>query len=164
MGLPKYRLQTLFDMRERAKKDAEDQYAAEQKKLQDEQKKLQECHEEKQRRIQARLARRNELTQKMREGQMTVQTIQDEYRYLDKMAQDIKVMDDVIYRQQQAVINQEIEVDNAKQVVIEKSRDFKALEKHKEKWEKEVKRERQKKEEDKAEDIAQTIFMFNRNR
>jgi flagellar biosynthesis chaperone FliJ len=159
-----YRLQVLLEIRERAEKEATDRLTAEQKKLAAEQKKLQQLHAQKQEMIQARLARRDELTQKMRSGQMAVQKIQEEYRFLDRMAQEITAMDDVIYRQEQAVRAQETEVQHAKEVLLEKSKELKALQKHKENWLKEVKREKARKEEEAAEDVAQTIFMFNKNR
>src|SRR3712207_1985388 len=106
--MPEYRLQALLEMRQRAEKEAQDQLAAEKKKLIAEQQKLQELKDQKQQMIQARLARRDELTQKMRAGQMSVQKIQEEYRFLDRMAQEITAMDDVIYRQEQAVKAQEL--------------------------------------------------------
>src|SRR5438132_1036570 len=118
--MPEYRLQALYDIRQRAEKEAQDRLTEEQKKLAAEQKKLQ-----------ARLARRDELTQKMRSGQMSVQKIQEEYRFLDRMQQEITAMDDVIYRQEQALRAQEVEVQSAKEVLLEKTKELKALEKHK---------------------------------
>ncbi len=164
MRLPKYRLQTLLDMRERAEREAQDQMVLEQKKLSREEKKLEELKEEKRQKIQARLARRDELTQEMRQGKMTVQTIQEEYRFLDRMAEEIRAMDDLIVAQKQAVVRQQLEVDAAREVLLEKSKELKALEKHREKWEIQAKKEIQRKQELTAEDVAQTIFMFNKNR
>ena len=162
--MPEYRLQALLEMRQRAEKEAQDQLAAEKKKLIAEQQKLQELKDQKQQMIQARLARRDELTQKMRAGQMSVQKIQEEYRFLDRMAQEITAMDDVIYRQEQAVKAQELEVQHALEVLVEKSKELKALEKHKEKWLKEWKAEQARKEADRMDEVGQTIFMFNKNR
>jgi flagellar export protein FliJ len=162
--MPEYRLQVLLEMRQRAEKEAQDKLAEEKKKLAAEQNKLKKLKEQKQQMIQARLARRDELTQKMRAGQMAVKKIQDEYRFLERMAQEITVMDDVIYRQEQAVKAQEIEVQAALEILVKKSQELKALEKHKEKWAKEVKAERARKEEDKMDEIGQQIFMFNKNR
>jgi flagellar export protein FliJ len=162
--MAEYRLQVLLEMRQRAEKEAQDKLAEERKKLAAEKKKLQDLKDQKQQMIQARLARRDELTQKMRSGQMSVKKVQEEYRYLDRMAQEITAMDDVIYRQEQAVKAQEVEAQHALDVLVEKSKELKAIEKHKEKWVAEVKAERAKVEEERMEEIGQNIFMFNKNR
>jgi flagellar biosynthesis chaperone FliJ len=159
-----YRLQVLLEMRQRAEKEAQDKLTVERKKLAAEKQKLQALKDQKQQMIQARLARRDELTQKMRAGQMSVKKVQEEYRYLDRMAQEITAMDDVIYRQEQAVKAQEVEAQHALEALVEKSKELKAIEKHKEKWAQEVKAERAKVEEDRMEEIGQNIFMFNKNR
>ena len=162
--MPDYRLQILLEMRQRAEKDAQDALAAEKKKLLVEKKKVEELKLKKQEMIQARLARRDELTQKMRAGQMAVKKVQEEYRYLERLAQEITAMDDVIYRQEQVVKAQELEVQRALEVLVEKSKELKALEKHKENWLAQIKAERAKVEEDRQEEIGQNIFMFNKNR
>ena len=64
-----------------------------------------------------------------------------------------------IEKQQDAVRAAERVVEDKKKAMIEATQQFKALEKHKEKWTAEVKREMQIKEEDNLEDIAQTIFI-----
>jgi flagellar biosynthesis chaperone FliJ len=162
--MPDYRLQVLLEMRQRAEKEAQDKLQEEKKRLSAEKKKLQDLKDQKQQMIEARLARRDELTQKMRSGQMAVKKVQEEYRYLDRMAQEITAMDDVIYRQGEVVRGQEVEVQRALEVLVEKSKELKAIEKHKEKWQKEVKAERQRIEEDRMEEVGQNIFMFNKNR
>ena len=162
--MPDYRLQVLLEMRQRAEKEAQDKLQEEKKRLSAEKKKLQDLKDQKQQMIEARLARRDELTQKMRSGQMAVKKVQEEYRYLDRMAQEITAMDDVIYRQGEVVRGQEAEVQRALEMLVEKSKELKAIEKHKEKWQKEVKAERQRIEEDRMEEVGQNIFMFNKNR
>ena len=61
---------------------------------------------------------------------------------------------------QKGVVSQrEEEVSEARQSLLEATQDLKALEKHREKWEKKVQREINLKEEDALDELAQTIFL-----
>ncbi|MEW5848545.1 MAG: flagellar assembly protein FliH [Myxococcota bacterium] len=157
--LPDYRLQTLFDMREKARKEAEDAYAEAMKAKLAEEKKLEEMKQELERMIQAREAKRLEYAERAAKGEYNVSQIQANHRHIDRMKEKEGAFKMEIEKQKDAIKRAEEVVEEKKQAMIEATQEFKALEKHKEKWAQEVKREMAIKEEDNLEDIAQTIFL-----
>lgn len=161
--LPTYRLQTLFELRERAKKDAEDAYAIEQKKVQAEQKKLDDLNADLAERIRQREQKIIEYAQESAQGKSTIEKMQGQGRHIDSLKEkeallkiDIEKQEDVLKRAQK-VAQEKLEI------MLKATQEFKALEKHKEKWTKEVKKELEKKEEESAEDISQSQY-FSRSK
>lgn len=157
--LPDYRLQTLFEMREKAKKAAEDAYADAQKDVANEKKKLEEMHAELKRMMDLREAKRVEYATRASKGEYNVNQIQANLRHLDRMKEKEGAYKMEIDKQKDAVKAAERVAEDKKQAMISATQEFKALEKHKEKWAQEVKREIQLKEEDAQDDLAQTIFL-----
>jgi len=155
---PAYRLQALFDIREKAKEAAEDFYAEKQKELAAEVKKHEAMKQKLRDMVQAREDKKREYTEKLRKGELNVTQIQGNDRHLDRMKQEEAAYQVEIARQGEQVKAKEAEVEDAKQAMLKANQDFKALEKHKEKWEKGVKREAMLKEEDAVEDIAQAQY------
>ena len=157
--LPDYRLQTLFEMREKSKKAAEDAYAEAQKELIKEKKALDDMHAELKRMMDLREAKRIEYATNAAAGAYNVNQIQSNLRHLDRMKEKEGAYKMEIEKQKDAVKAAERVAEEKKQAVILATQEFKALEKHKEKWTQEVKREIQLKEEDVQDDLAQTIFL-----
>jgi flagellar biosynthesis chaperone FliJ len=155
---PAYRLQALFDIREKAKGEAEDFYAGKQKELVVEVKKHEAMKEKLREMIQAREDKKRDYTEKLRKGELNITQIQGNDRHLDRMKQEEAAYQVDIARQAEQVKHKEAEVADAKELMLKANQDFKALEKHKEKWEKAVKREAMLKEEDAVEDIAQAQY------
>jgi len=157
--LPDYRLQVLFEMREKKKKESEDEYAEAQKAKIAEEKKLEEMKLELERMKQAREDKRLEYADRSAKGEFNVTQMQGNMRHLDRMKEKEGAYKMDMERQKDAIRAAERVVDEKKELMILATQDFKALEKHKETWTKEVKREIQLKEEDVMEDVAQTIFL-----
>lgn len=157
--MPDYRLQVLYDMRDKAKKEAEDAYGEAMKAKIGEEKKLEEMKQELVRMAEFRENKRIEYANKAARGECTVQQIQANSRHLDRLKEREGAYKMEIEKQKDAVKAAERVVEEKKEVMIQATQQLKALEKHKEKWTAEVKREMAIKEEDNLEDIAQTIFL-----
>lgn len=156
--LPAYRLQALFDIREKEKDQAEEAYAekkrgvAEQEKIRDEMKQnLRDM-------VALREAKKQEYNEKMREGALNVTQIQANDRHIERLKHEEQAYQVEISRQEDRVREAEAEAEEAMQAMLKANQEFKALEKHKEKWLKQVKREMALKEEDALEDIAQAQY------
>lgn len=155
---PAYRLQVLFEMREKAKVEAEELYAEKKKLVVVEQKKLDDMKQTLKDMIQKRADRKADYAERTRRGEYTVNQIQANDRHIDKMKQQEAAYQVEIDRQQERVVEAERVAEEAMALVVKATQDFKALEKHKEKWAKQVKRELMMKEEDAVEDIAQAQY------
>ncbi len=155
---PAYRLQVLFEMREKAKVAAEEVYAEKKKLVAIELKKLDEMKNHLKEMIQKRQDRKSDYSERTRRGEYTINQIQANDRHIEKMKQQEAAYQVEIDRQQERVVEAERVVDEAMQLLIRATQEFKALEKHKEKWQKVVKRELMMKEEEAVEDIAQAQY------
>lgn len=156
--LPPYRMQVLFEIREKAKEAAEEHYAEKKKAVAREQKKLDDMKQQLRDMAAFRENKKAEYAMKMRAGELTIQQIQANDRHIDKLKQEEQAFLVEIQRQAERVNEAQKEADEAMEAMLKATQDFKALEKHKEKWLKQVKRELMLKEEDAAEDIAQAQY------
>jgi len=156
--MPPYRLQALFDMREKAKKDAEEAYARVQTELAAEEQKLEDLKVELKDMVKLREEKKEEYSRKMAQGELTVVQIQTNDRHIEKMKAAEKAFGMKLVRQKEAIDDKFLEVEEAKEKMLEATQEFKALEKHKEKWLEEVKKEMAKKEEEAVEDISQAQY------
>lgn len=155
---PAYRLQVLFEMREKAKDAAEEVYAAKKKLVVVEQKKLEDMKLHLKEMIQKRVDRKADYSERTRRGEYTINQIQANDRHIEKMKQQEAAYQVEIDRQQERVVEAERVAAEAMQLLVKATQEFKALEKHKEKWQKQVRRELMQKEEEQVEDIAQAQY------
>lgn len=155
---PAYRLQVLYEMREKKKKEAEEEYAEKKRKVVEEQKKLDQMRQTLKDMVQRRQDRKADYAERTRQGEYTVAQIQANDRHIERMKQQEQAYQVEIDRQQERVQEAERIAAEAMEVVVKATQDFKALEKHKEKWSKQVRREQMLKEELAAEDIAQAQY------
>ena len=155
---PAYRLQVLFEMREKSKLEAEEVYAEKKKLVIVEQKKLEEMRQTLKDMVQRRQDRKADYAERTRRGEYTIAQIQGNDRHIEKMKQQEAAYQVEIDRQQERLIEAERVAEEAMALVVKATQDFKALEKHKEKWQKAVKRELAMKEEEQVEDIAQAQY------
>jgi len=155
---PAYRLQVLFEMREKSKLEAEELYAEKKKLVVIEQKKLEEMKQTLKDMVQRRQDRKADYAERTRRGEYTIAQIQGNDRHIEKMKQQEAAYQVEIDRQQERLIEAERVAEEAMALVVKATQDFKALEKHKEKWQKAVKRELAMKEEEQVEDIAQAQY------
>jgi flagellar export protein FliJ len=156
--MPKYRLQTLLELRERAKKDAEEVFAQALQQLAEEEARLREEEENLERMIEDRHRRREEYARKLASGEMKVTDQSNAYRYIERLKEKEVEQQTVIDAQKEQVREAEKEVKRAQDALVLANQELKALEKHKEKWEEEVKRERMLREENAMDELGQSIF------
>lgn len=156
--LPDYRLQVLFDIREKAKDEAQEFYAEKKKAVAAQERILEEMKQTLRDMVQHREDKKQEYADKMRTGQLNVTQIQANDRHIDRLKHEEQAYQVEISRQMERVREAEAEADEAMQAMLKADQDYKALEKHKEKWVKQVKREMALKEEDQLEDIAQAQY------
>ncbi|MFH1810897.1 MAG: flagellar assembly protein FliH [Pseudomonadota bacterium] len=159
MKLPDYRLQTLFNLREKAKKAAEDAYAEAQKEMAAEQARLDEMKAELAAKVEFREGKRHEYAEKASRGEMNVHTMTSSQRHIERLKEEEAAYEVEIDKQRERLHEAEKVVEKKREEMVVANRDFKALEKHKEKWAKKTRREIMLKEEDAAEDIAQAQFL-----
>ncbi len=156
--LPPYRMQTLFDLREKAKEAAEEFYAEKKKVVVTEQQKLDDMKQTLRDMAAARQAKKEEYAEQMRAGDLNINGIQANDRHIEKLKQEEQAYQVEIQRQHERVNEAQAEADDAMEAMLKATQDYKALEKHKEKWLKQVKREVMLKEEDAADEIAQAQY------
>jgi hypothetical protein len=155
---PAYRLQVLFEMREKAKVEAEEIYAEKKKLVIVEQKKLEEMKGVLAGMVQKRQDKRSEYAERTRRGEYTIAQIQANDRHIEKLKQQEAAYQVEIDRQLERIQEAERVAEEAMALVVKATQDFKALEKHKEKWAKQVKRELTMKEEETIDEIAQAQY------
>ncbi len=155
---PAYRLQVLFEMREKKKKEAEEVYAEKKKKVVEEQKKLDEMKNTLKEMVQHRHDKKREYAERTRAGEYTVSQITANDRHVERLKQKEQAYQVEIDRQAERLKEAERVAQEAMDALVKATQDHKALEKHKDKWLKAVKREAAMKEELAVEDIAQAQY------
>jgi flagellar export protein FliJ len=156
--MPQYRLQTLYEIKERKEKEAKDAFAAAQAALRQQEKLLEDMKAELERMIQDRHRRREEYSQKLASGEMKVTDQAAAYRFIDRLKEKEQDQRGKIDGQKEQVREAEKRLKRAQEALVKATTDLKALQKHKEKWLEDWKKERALKEEDMLDEIAQTIF------
>ena len=157
--MPQYRLETLLEMRSRAKEEAEQAFSAAIKAAEKEKAELKRLEEDLERRKVERkqkvMAYLNEVMAKGAGISGMNMMGRFEQRLKDEEAQvglDIE-------RQKEAVKVAERLVEQRRREMAEAAKELKAIEKHKETWSKQVKQERQQREELTQEEIGNALFL-----
>src|SRR5688572_22862113 len=120
---PAYRLQVLFEMREKAKVAAEEVYAEKKKLVVVEQKKLEEMKNHLKEMIQKRQERKADYAERTRRGEYTISQIQANDRHIEKMKQQEAAYQVEIDRQQERLQEAERIADEALQAVVKATQD-----------------------------------------
>ena len=162
--MPPYRLQTLLEMRERAKEEAEQAFSAAIKALEKEKAELKRLEEELERRKAERkqkvMAYLNEVMAKGAGINGMNMMSRFEQRLKDEEAQ--VALD--IERQKEAVKVAERLVEQRRREMAEAAMELKAIEKHRETWQKQIRAERQAREELNQEEIGNTLFLMRQRK
>ena len=158
-ALPPYRLATLVTLRERAKEAAEQALATELGALKKAQDQLEALRLELVRMEERRAELRRAYMDKAMAGEVGAQQAVQHNTYIEHFKDLEKRQAEAIVEQEDVVKEHEALVAAARTVLVNKTQELKALEKHREKWLEEVKKEIAAKEELVMDDIAQTIFL-----
>ncbi|HEX8538296.1 MAG TPA: flagellar assembly protein FliH [Cystobacter sp.] len=163
--MPPYRLQTLIEMRERAKEEAEQAFSNSVKALAKEKEELQRLEQELVTRKALRKQKVQEyLQQVMAKGVTGIGGFNQMNRYEERLKDEEAQLALEVERQKDAVITAEKLVEQRRREMAEAAKELKAIEKHKENWKKQLKEERDKREEMNQEEIGNTLFMMRQRK
>jgi flagellar export protein FliJ len=162
--MPPYRLQTLMEMRERAKKEAEDAFSAAVKALKKEQDELKRLQEDLEKRRASRKAKVEAYLQEVMAKGAGINGLTMMGRYEQRLKDEELQIELEIAKQQEVVRVAERLVEQKRRDMAEAAKELKAIEKHKEKWAKEIRTERQMREELNQEEIGNTLFLMRQRK
>lgn len=156
--MPKYRLQALLQIRERAEQEAKEEFARAAAHLRQEEARLQHEKDELERMIEDRKRRRAEYANKLATGEMKITEQSAAYRYIDRLKELEAEQRGKIDAHKEMVHEAEKAMKRAQDELVIATQELKALTKHKESWETKLKKERELKEENALDEIGQTIY------
>lgn len=157
--MPSYRLQTLLEIRERAKEDAEQAFAQAMAALAKEKEALQKLQEDLARRRVERKAKVAAYFQEVMAKGVQAGGLDGLNRFEERLKAEEAQVELEIARQEQAVKDAEKTVEEKRFQMAEAAKELKAIEKHKEKWSKQVRTERDAREELVQEEIGNALFL-----
>jgi len=159
MAAPKYRLQIILDKRKKTKEDAEKLLAEAQKALEAERTKEEQCvqgvKDAKQRKEDAKV----ELNKKILEGELSIEKIRMGKDHLKSLDFEIIKAEEKLEQQRERVKEAEAFLEQRRSELIEKTKDFQAIEKHKEKWAQNLKKEIEAAEQNEQEEVGNVLFV-----
>ncbi|MGQ0505228.1 MAG: flagellar assembly protein FliH [Myxococcaceae bacterium] len=157
--MPAYRLQTVLEIRERAEEAAKQAFSEAVQALAKEQQELKRLEDDLERRKQERKAKvaahiKEVLAKGSGAGGLSLMN-----RYEDRLKDEEAQVALDIERQKEAVKAAEKVVEQRRREMAEAATEVKAIEKHKEKWQKQIKYERDQREESAQEEIGSALFL-----
>jgi flagellar biosynthesis chaperone FliJ len=163
--MPPYRLQTLLEMRERAREKAEQAFSDAIKALEEQKAGLKRLEQE----LEQRKAERKQkvmahFQQVMARGTAGPNGFTMMNRYEERLKDEEAQLALEIERQKEAVTAAERLVEQRRREMAEAAKELKAIEKHKENWQKQLRAERQAKEELNQEEIGNTLFLMRQRK
>jgi hypothetical protein len=153
-----YPLQTLFDIRERAKKDSEEAYAKEKQKLNGAEKKLHNMQDQLKSMRDMRAQKRAEYFAAMTSQTVKIEVIKLGERHLEMLLEKEQAYILEIQEQEKIVQEAKERVSQALEAMMKATEEYKVLEKHKEKWSLKQKKQREQKEESESDDMTQARY------
>jgi flagellar export protein FliJ len=162
--MPPYRLQTLLEIRERAKEAAESAFSEAVKALEKEKAELKRLEQELEtRKVERKQKVRAYLDQVMAKG-AGINGLNMMSRYEERLKDEEAQLALEIERQKDSVKVAEKLVEQRRREMAEAAKELKAIEKHKENWQKQIRTERQAKEELSQEEIGNTLFLMRQRK
>jgi flagellar export protein FliJ len=157
--VPDYRLQTLLEMRERAKEQAEQAFAEAMTALAKEKDALKKLEDDLVRRKAERKAKIAAYLQEVMSNGVQAGGLSSLNRFEDRLKDEEAQVGLEIEKQALAVQEAEKVVEEKRFAMAEAAKELKAIEKHKEKWVKQVRTERDMREELAQEEIGNALFL-----
>jgi flagellar export protein FliJ len=157
--MPQYRLQTVLELRERAEEAAKEAFAAAMRALAEAQ--------AEQKRMEDDLARRKReradkvaayLADALKKGS-AANAFQNLSRFEARLRDEEAALAEAIERQKELVRQKHAEAEQKRAEMAEATKEKKAIEKHKETWQKQVKHERDVREENNQDEIGSALFL-----
>lgn len=161
MAKPKYRLQALLTIKQRAKQRAEVLLAKAIIALTKAREKLKKLQEEKEEIVEKWKSSRAEMKRKMLSGAV-VKEGNVHVNYLRKLKEDEEAKQQEIEDQEGVILECEEGVARARRDYVDAARELQVMEKHKELWEKKLQNELTRKEEREMDELGGTIHQLRR--
>ena len=158
--MPPYRLQTLLEIRERAKEAAEQAFAEAMQALAKEKQKLKEMEEELERRKRERKQKVLAYLEEVMSKGVGAGGLNMMNRFEERLKDEEVQLALEIDGQKEAVKAAERLVEERRREMAEAAKDLKAIEKHKESWQKQVRAEREMREELSQEEIGNALHLM----
>jgi len=162
--MPPYRLEVLVEMRERAKEQAEQAFSDAIKALEKEKKELQRLMEDLERRKRERKAKVAAYLQEVMAKGAGINGLNLMGRYEERLKDEEAQVALDIERQKEAIKVAEKLVEQRRREMADAAMELKAIEKHKETWQKQLRAERQAREELNQEEIGNTLFLMRQRK
>ncbi len=157
--MPPYRLQALQDIRSRAKEEAEQAFSAAVDALKKEKVELQRLIDELERRKRERKEKVAAYLKEVMAKGAGINGMNMMSRFEERLKDEEAQVALDVERQREAVKVAEKLVEQRRQAMADATMELKAIEKHRETWQKQVKYERQQREELNQEEIGNALFL-----
>lgn len=157
--MPPYRLQALMDMRARAKEEAEQAFSNAIKELEKEKAELQRLEDDLERRKRERKQKVMAYLQEVMAKGAGINGMNMMNRFEQRLKDEEEQVALEVERQKEVVKVAERTVEQKRREMAEAAKELKAIEKHKETWQKQIRYERQQKEEMTQEEIGSALFL-----
>lgn len=131
---PKYRLQVLLVIKERAKRDTEIALSKALKQLEDEKKKLEKLEKEKEELIARIEDEREKMRRKIASGEALVKDPQFALNFVRKLQEDLEELEQKIEDQKEAIRRAEQNVQRRRRDYMLAAQELNVMEKHRELW------------------------------
>lgn len=156
-------MQTVLEMRERAKKDAAQIVAVRRQQLADAEKELQRCQQAVQDNLKLQNKQQDLMMSEMNKGAEVRRALSYRTHLADLREQELELRANVV-KQEKVVEKAQIEVERALELLAEATKELKVIEKHKETWRVNVKKELERKEQKLNDEIGAILFQSNTER
>lgn len=157
--MPPYRLQTLLEIRQRAEEAAKNAFSEAQQALAKARAELKRLEEDLERRKRERKQKVMEYLKEVMARGAGAGAMSQMNRFEDRLKDEEAQVALAIDKQKEAVKQAEKHVELKRLEMAEAAKELKAIEKHKEKWQKEVKAEREAREDLNQEEIGNALFL-----
>jgi flagellar export protein FliJ len=157
--MPPYRLQTLLDMRARAKEEAEQAFSAAIKALEKEKAELKKLEDDLERRKAERKQKVMAYLQEVMAKGAGINGMNMMNRFEQRLKDEEAQLALEVERQREVVKVAERTVEQRRRDMAEAAKELKAIEKHRETWQKQIRAERAAKEELTQEEIGNALFL-----
>ena len=157
--MPPYRLQALMDMRARAKEEAEQAFSNAIKELEKEKVELKRLEDDLERRKRERKQKVMAYLQEVMAKGAGINGMNMMNRFEQRLKDEEEQVALEVERQKEVVKVAERTVEQKRREMAEAAKELKAIEKHKETWQKQIRYERQQKEEMTQEEIGSALFL-----
>lgn len=160
---PKYRLQTVLELREKAKKDAAQFVALRRRQLAEAEDELLRCKDIVQANLRLQRNAQDNMFAELSDGAAARKAASYRTHQADLREQETVLRENVV-KQEKAVAQAEQEVERALELLAEASKDVKVIEKHKETWRANEKIAFERKEQKLNDEIGAILFSPRRNK